>query len=271
MTIFNVFFPILISILYFLLILLIPSLSLISGELISIFLFHEKVTNNTKSRFLGFNKNQINKVLMAIFFVIYMFLFVIIYDFFSSDYIKSKPSANYKQEMKDAKSVIVFGFGLGKDKNGDIVPGEANVKLNDWIKENISKKYIVAQYGNILAQKLDSSNNSFILIHENNPQKYVNSYQAAEYALLKIDSLYSLGLISNNIVLVAHDMQMQRVLWIFQKLAENNSKWQKYNFIVPKIPKIPFYCSSSQLHTKSRFVYNCVELFISRPRDFSKK
>ena len=83
-----------------------------------------------------------------------------------------------------------------------------------------------------------------------------------------MDSLRKLEEINRDVIVIAHGMQLQRVIWNLNKLKKKNIEWQSYNFIVPEIPKIPFSLSSSQWHTKGRFIYNCVELFYSRLRDY---
>jgi hypothetical protein len=183
-------------------------------------------------------------------------------------WIRASPTSQFKSEIKQADVVVVFGFGLDIDEQGNTLPGKANIGLHHWINTNISGKVIVGQYGNMLAYEDNPSSNSFVLMHKHNPEDYVNTFEAVLFAFNTLDSLYEEGQINKNVVVLAHDMQLQRAVWVLKKLSKKNSDWQEYKIIVPKVPQISFSSTSEQKHTKYRIVYNLVELLYSRPRDY---
>lgn len=264
----NVFLPIIFAIFYFLLIVTIPVGSFLVGGTISIITFHNKDTNTEFNSRLGLSKDQFIKTLS--FFLLFFFLLVyfLLFNVLSTAWIRATPTSNFKSEIEQAGSVVVFGFGLDKDEEDKPLPGKANTELHNWINANISKKVIIGQYGNMLAFETSLATNSFILMHKHNHNEHVNTYEAAIFALNKLDSLYKSGQINEKVVVVAHDMQLQRAVWILDKLSKENNDWGRYKFIIPGISGIPFSLRSIQFHTKGHFLYNCVELFYSRPRDF---
>lgn len=271
MNVFTVFLPIIIAIFYFLLIVVIPIGSFLIGGVITIFIFHNKDTNTNFNSRLGLTKDQFVKTLGFLFMFLFLLIHFLLFNTFTSAWIRATPTLNYKNKIEQAGSVLVFGFGLSEDDDENVLPGTANTELHKWINNNIHNKIVIGQYGNLLAQETNPSSNLFILMHGHDPKRHVNTYQAAIFAFNKLDSLYKLGEINRDIIVIAHDMQLQRVIWDLNKLQRKNKEWQLYNLIVPDVPKIPFSIKSTQRHTKGRFIYNLVELFYSRPRDYFTK
>lgn len=271
MNIFNVFLPVLLSILYFLLVFFLPIGSFLVAGTLSYSIFHNKSTNTYDNKVFGLNINQFIKVFSGILLIVFFFCFIALFNILSSSWIRANPEVDDKSKMGKAGSVIVLGFGLDEDKHGNLLPGRANMQLHNWIENNIQNKTVIAQYGNLLAQENKPSPNHYILLHEHDTDNYIDTYEAIVYAFDLLDSLYNRGEINRDIILLAHDMQIQRAQWIFEKLSESKKEWQEYNFITPEIPKIHFSLSSTQFHTKMRFIYSCTEIFYSRPRDYFKK
>ncbi len=263
MNVFNVFLPIIIATIYFLLIIFIPIiaflLSTAIGYGIAIRKDAKKDDKFNEKKFMLF----MNVLLIIVLFVGYISVF----NMLSSAWIRVNQDVYNNSLIENAGSVIVFGFGLNEESSGKLLPGRANEKLQKWISNNINGKIIIGQYGNMLAWQENRDSNSFILMHEHT-DSYINTYNAVKFALYKLDSLYSIGKINNNVIIVAHDMQLQRIAWILQEFSEKDANWQKYHFIIPNIHPITFSLKSVQFHTKCRFIYNCIELFYSRPRDY---
>jgi len=203
-------------------------------------------------------------VFSGLFFMMLIYIFISIEMYF----IRPNPSKNYLTEIKQSNVVIAFGFGIEKDPNGNLLAGQANDSIMKWISENSNANFIIAQKGCALSRFINAGTH-VIEMHPHNDKVYVNTFEASIYALNKLDSLYKTGEIKNNKVLVvAHDMQLERAFWILKKMADKRKNAISYQFIVPNMPHIPFASNSSQIHTRNRFFYTAIELFISRPRDY---
>lgn len=268
MNLFNTFLPAVCVVIYFLFILFIPLVSSLISGIISIYIFHNKKTKTDFNKRLGLSKNQFIKSLSLFFTFVFVFFHLYLFTILSSNWIKATPSSNFIREIDQADAIVVYGFGLGKDEADNSLPGLSNIELHHWINTNISEKVIVGQFGNMLAYKANPYTNSFVLMHKHDPNDYVNTYEAALFTFNKLDSLYKAEQINRKVVILAHDMQLQRAVWILKKLSKSNSDWKKYEFIVPELPKISFSRTSVQAHTKYRIIYNLVELVCSRPRDY---
>jgi len=214
------------------------------------------------------NLNQPEYVFRFVFSGLFFFMLIYTFISYSHYFIRANPSKNYLSGIKQANVVIAFGFGVEKDKNGNLFAGEANDSIMQWISENTDTKYIIAQKGCTLS-KFINAGVRVIEMHPHNDSVYINTFEAAKYALNKLDSLYKTGEIKNNQVLVVvHDMQLERAAWILKKMHEKKNNKSSYQFIVPKMPSIPFPLNSNQFHTRNKFIYRVIELYISRPRDY---
>ena len=203
-------------------------------------------------------------VFSGLFFMLLIYTFISLAPYF----IRANPSENYISGTKQANVVIAFGFGIEKDPNGYLSAGQANDSIMKWVSKNSDAKYIIAQKGCALS-KFIGSESQIIQMHPHNDSIYVNTFEAAEFALNKLDSLYQTGEIKNyKVLVVAHDLQLERAFWILKKMSEKRKNIVPYGFIVPKMPPIPFSANSSQIHTRCGFLYTAIELFISRPRDY---
>jgi len=242
---------------------------LASKTIPSIFRKSEMGAGVTDKRRIGIhNLNQAEYVFRFVFSG--LFFFMLIYTFISHShyFIRANPSINYQSAIKSSKIVIAFGFGIEKDKNGNLTAGAANDSIMHWISENTQAEYIIAQKGCTLS-KFINYEIPLIEMHPHNDSVYINTFEAAKYALNKLDSLYKTDEIKNNQVLVvAHGMQLERAAWILKKMYEKRNNKSSYQFIVPKMPSIPFPLNSNQFHTRNKFIYRLIELYISRPRDY---
>jgi len=203
-------------------------------------------------------------VFSGLFFILLIYTFIGLAPHFK----RANPLKNYLSETEQANVVIAFGFGIQKDANGKLEAGEANDSIMKWLSKNSNANYIIAQKGCAISKYINAGTN-VIEMHPHSECVYVNTFEASEFALNKLDSLYKAGEIQNKKVLVvAHDLQLERAFWILKKMSEKRKNIVPYGFIVPKMPPIPFSANSSQIHTRCSFLYTAIELFVSRPRDY---
>jgi uncharacterized SAM-binding protein YcdF (DUF218 family) len=204
-----------------------------------------------------------------IIFGLLLFSFLMVFAYFLQYLIKPNSTENYQTNLKNANVVIAFGFGMEEDNHGNILAGKANDSIMKWVKENTNAKFIIAQKACILSEYINP-NAQIIEMHAYS-SKYVNTLEASTFALQKLDSLSEYKIIQNNIVVVvAHDFHLKRAAWIMNKLSKYRTHKTKYQFIIPNMPQIPFPSNSVQMHTRNKYIYTLIELYISRPRDYFK-
>jgi hypothetical protein len=133
---------------------------------------------------------------------------------------------------QNSQTAVILGFGYEKDGEGEIKAGKANTELLRWVIESVD--YRKSKIRNILVQEgiwaavpvlvdegiLKSSrirggilyiktgrNNSIRMarIHKHNENVYVNTYNTLYLAAERINRSKK-----KNILLVAHDLQLQR-------------------------------------------------------------
>jgi hypothetical protein len=213
------------------------------------------------------NHNRLETVIRIIIFGLFIFIFLSGFLYFAQFLILPKNTENYQTLIKNANTVIVLGFGIEESNNGHLAAGISNDSIMKWVTENTNSKFIIAQKGCELSG-YQNPNSQVVEMHPHG-NKYVNTFEAAKFAMQKLDSLKNNKLISNSVVvLVAHNYQLERTAWIVDKLSETKDHKSNYQFIIPKITQIPFSSNSSQIHTKNKYLYMLVEMFISRPRDY---
>ena len=91
-----------------------------------------------------------------------------------------------------------------------------------------------------------------LLLSENashDSSKYVNTFEAAFCALTTLQKINNSKL--DQIVLVAHDLQLQRAYWDFMKVMNSHPDWHKLSIILPEISNTPFVekPAKGQFHT----------------------
>ena len=274
MNVFNVFFPHLLYILgaiacFFIFIFPITVL----GGLISVYIFHKASAHRDKmaepSTLLGLSKNCMMKLFFILGIVIVLLVYTWVFLSFSDSWIRAKPSESWESDIKTVGTAIILGFGYTIGKNGQMQAGEANEFLWDWTLKHTTADTILVQEGVWVAvcpgsdKNCQVSGRELYRIHRDDRQIDVNTLEMAFCAMQRMEQLGK-----TKAVIVAHDLQLERAAWDFEKVKRSRKNWRHFKFIVPKIPGTPFPEDSHQKRTRSRLYYKFVELFLSRVRDF---
>jgi hypothetical protein len=163
--------------------------------------------------------------------------------------------------VEDADVFVVFGLGLGPPAGGRETPGESNRALARWLAEhNPRRKPAIVQEGVYLAlQELEESRpglrvGDWAIRLPHRPGVYVDTAGAAlqTWAVMDLKGYHRPAL-------VAHDLQLQRMVWSFEQCGFEE-------MVVPEMPSIPFDAGSSQhWGTRSRTGWLLWELLFARP------
>jgi hypothetical protein len=190
----------------------------------------------------------------------YILLFLTLVGLTPSRWLRPAPT-----ETQDAEIAIVFNFGYEMD--GDrMKPGEANQYLWEWIINNKPSqlRVILVQEGVWVAadeETLENLDIEMMRVHRHDPHLYVDTLNAA---FCSIQQAQRLG--KKKIILVAHDLQIQRVAWDIQRISHVTCP--ECAFLIPEIGDVPYPANSVHFQTRNEFVYKITELLIARPRDF---
>ena len=191
---------------------------------------------------------------------LYSLLFLTLVSLTPSKWLRATPTNN-----QDAEIAFVFSFGYEMDGN-QIKPGEANLFLWKWIAHNkpLHLSTILVQEGVWVATDEETLKNLGIekmRMHQHNPHIYVDTLNATFCALQQIQKLDK-----KKILLVAHDLQLQRVAWDFERIGHVTCP--DCVFVIPEIYNVPYPTNSIHFQTRNEFIYKIAELLIARPRDF---
>ncbi len=192
--------------------------------------------------------------------LIYILLFLTLVGLTPSRWLHPTPT-----ETQDAEIAVVFNFGYDMDGN-QMKPGEANQYLWEWTIHNKPSQLrtILVQEGIWVAADQETLNNlgiKMMRIHQHDPHIYVDTLNAAFCSIQQTERLGK-----KKIMLVAHDLQIQRVAWDFERISHVTCP--DCEFVIPEIGDVPYPASSVHLQTRNEFVYKITELLIARPRDF---
>jgi hypothetical protein len=192
--------------------------------------------------------------------IIYIVIFLILVGTTPSRWLRAAPTQDQNAEVA---VVFNFGYELSQDQ---MTPGEGNQHLWEWIIHNRPSQLttILVQEGVWVAANEETLKNldlEMVRIHRHDPLIYVDTLNAA---FCSIQQIQRLG--KKRIMLIAHDLQIQRVAWDFQRVAQVNCP--DCVFLIPEIGDVPYPANSVHLQTRSEFIYKITELLISRPRDF---
>ncbi len=177
--------------------------------------------------------------------------------------VDATPTPGWEIEARKTKVAILFGFGYEEDNEGNMLPGAANLAIYQQAMADANYQYLIMQEG-VMSAARDDSVHAKIQMHPLS-KYYVNTFEAALYAIRKMDSLKV-----KKAVVYAHNQQLARAVYILKGIAASNPRWQDMEFIIPYIPPTPYPCHSVQPHTRCELIYLPIELFISRPRDYLK-
>lgn len=189
------------------------------------------------------------------------------------------------QERADI--AIILGFGYEEDNEGHMKPGRANEELLQWIIEGVDNnelnvETILIQEGvwaaadslknkglveSLLPEgeqglKIITKNKKVIVIsriHKHHANVYVNTFNTLYLAAGRIRKTKQ-----RNVLLVAHDLQLQRSIFAWNRAAETYAEsFAGLKLVVPHFKKqFPGSWGSVQLWTKSRIIYKFAELLI---------
>ena len=285
MNVFNVVFPyflLLIAIVSFL-IFLIPVYVL--AGILRIAVFH-KVHGGYEhvgiTRVSGLNRFQMDMLFFVTGIILTLVFFLFIFNLSATRWIRANPTANWENKINNADTAVVFGFGLAKAKDEKMKysAGEANEFLFNWTMKHTGPKIILVQEGVWIASDICRDKDdcdSICLVAEGKQMKrmhfhdehnYVDTLDAAFCAIEQLEQLYNDDVISNKVVVIAHDQQLQRAVWDLKKIQKTREAWQKFELIVPEISDTPYPSRSPHWQTQNELLYQVVELFGSRIRDF---
>lgn len=173
-------------------------------------------------------------------------------------WLRAKPRGSLTQ----ADYLAVFALGLGRDSSGNETAGASNDALADWLlANNPQRKPTVVQEGIYLALRQrehiqpDLALSRWVHRLPHDPNVDADTVSAA----LQCWTLASARGWSRPAV-VAHDLQQQRMAWLFQHLYGED------RVVVPELPEIPFDPTSTQhAGTRSQRIWLLVEVMLARP------
>lgn len=171
-----------------------------------------------------------------------------------------------QNNITNADSFILLGFGLAKTDNGQDAPGKSNQAIARWlVAHNPQKRTTITQEGTYLALKEleaempDLAVDAWTVNLPHDEDVHVDTYGAA----LQIWML-ARQMELERPCLVTHPWQMARARRIFQKLP-----WIT-ELIIPELTlaQIPFDAASTQIWTRHPLFYLCFEYLMARPIGF---
>lgn len=216
----------------------------------------------------GFSQDGLTFLFAAVPLLIWILFYFGLFLYLSAGWLNAKPTDDWQKNIKTIDTAIIFGFGFEEGEKGQILPGKANEFLLQWTLDHTKADTLLVQEGVWAAvcksteATCEKIGRTLIRIHCHDEDIDVNTFQAAYCALEKMEELGK-----KSAILIAHDLQLERVAWDFDRLKQSRGSWSDFTFVVPKIPKTPSLKNSAQLRTRSRLVYSFVELFWSRMRD----
>jgi len=172
---------------------------------------------------------------------------------------KATPVANSTLAPTTA---IVLGFGY--EGEGDAMrPGAANQFLVQWLLET------QPQVTTLLVQEgVHSALTPALLtgkkvrrIHRHDLAIYVDTLDTAFCALHELQNIGK-----QSVLLVAHDMQLQRAVWDFARVQQ--ATCAQCTVMAAAIPDTPYPTQSVHWQARNEFIYKLVEILLLRPRDF---
>ncbi len=159
-------------------------------------------------------------------------------------------------------TAIILGFGY-EGEGATMRPGVANQFLVDWLLAHQPQvTTLLVQEGvrsafppDRLAQK------NVYRIHRHDTAIYVDTLDTAFCALHELQKLKA-----ETVLLVAHDLQLQRAVWDFARVQQ--AACAHCTVIPAAVPNTPYPIHSVHWQTRTEWIYKLVELLLLRPRDF---
>lgn len=192
---------------------------------------------------------------------IYALLFLLAIGFTPSRWLRAQATVVTNSTLRPT-TAIILGFGY-EGAEAVMRPGAANQFLVKWLVETQPQvKTVFVQEGvrSAITPELFAEK-EFRRIHRHDKAIYVDTLDTAFCAL---HELKKAGV--SNVLLVAHDLQLQRAVWDFARV--NQAACAHCTIVTAAMPDTPYPINSVHFQTRNEFVYTLVELLLLRPRDF---
>lgn len=159
-------------------------------------------------------------------------------------------------------TAIVLGFGY--EEEGEAMrPGAANQFLVQWLlatQPQVTTLLVQEGIHSALTPAL-LTEKEVRRIHRHDPAIYVDTLDTAFCALHQLQKLGK-----QNVLLVAHDLQLQRAVWDFARVQQ--AACTHCTVATAATPNTPYPTNSVHFQTRNEFTYKLIELLLLRPRDF---
>lgn len=194
--------------------------------------------------------------------LIYTIVFLIAIGLTPSRWLRAPATMPTNLTVTKPTTAVILGFGY--EMVGDtMAPGTANQFLLDWLLTNHPQvTTLLVQEGVRAAMTPRLLHDKQVYrIHRHDPAIYVDTLDTAFCALEKLQQLHQ-----QTVLLVAHDQQLQRAVWDFERVRQ--AACPRCTVIVAAVPATPYPTASVHVQTRNEFIYTVAELLYLRPRDW---
>lgn len=193
--------------------------------------------------------------------VLYGIIFVLAIGFTPSQWLRA-PATGNSNPTHNPTTAIVLGFGYEEEET-TMRPGAANQFLVHWLtttQPQVTTMLVQEGIHSAITPELLAAKD-VRRIHRHDKAIYVDTLDTAFCAL---QGLQKLGV--HSVLLVAHDLQLQRAVWDFARVRQ--AACTQCTVVTAAIPDTPYPTNSVHFQTRNEFIYKLVELLLLRPRDF---
>ncbi|MCX6050369.1 MAG: hypothetical protein NT075_35180 [Chloroflexi bacterium] len=201
-------------------------------------------------------------LLVLVSLAIYALPFLLLVGLTPNRWLHARPTIALNASANPALTTAVI-LGFGYDMAGDeMQPGSANQFLLDWVLRHQPQINTLLVQEGVRAALTPAQlrDKQVYRIHRHDPAIYVDTLDAAFCAMRKLEPLKP-----TTVLLVAHDQQLQRAAWDFERVRSQTCA--TCTLVIPDLPATPYPVNSVQWQTRSAFVYKLIELLYLRPRD----
>ncbi|CAN5831486.1 hypothetical protein BH10CHL1_BH10CHL1_35450 [soil metagenome] len=193
---------------------------------------------------------------------IYGLLFLVAVGLTPNRWLRARPTAKLNITANLAPTTAVI-LGFGYEMVGDEMrPGSANQFLLDWVFSHQPQidTLLVQEGVRVALTPTQLRDKQVRRVHRHDPALYVDTLDAAFCAMRQLQQLNQ-----TSVLLVAHDQQLQRAAWDFERVRQQMCA--TCTLVIPDLPATPYPIHSVHLQTRSAFIYKWIELLYLRPRD----
>lgn len=202
-------------------------------------------------------------VTLVVNLLLYAILFLLVVAFTPSQWLRA-PATAQVDPTHNPMTAIVLGFGY--EEEGDTMrPGAANQFLVQWLastQPQVTTMLVQEGIHSAISPELLATKDVH-RIHRHDKAIYVDTLDTAFCAL---QGLQKLG--EHSVLLVAHDLQLQRAVWDFERIRQ--AACAQCTVVTGVMPDTPYPTNSVHFQTRNEFIYKLVELLLLRPRDFMR-